>query len=773
MTGLAIGLSFCFFVFQYLGFELSYDKFNSKYHKIYRLVTNVQTSNGIDYQSSTEPMAAAIRADFPEVKEVTHIFLDYFLVQRDEKNFGEEKVAYADSSFFSVFNYPLLSGNVQTALSAPFDFILSESTAKKYFGKTNVVGESLIVNGKNPVRITGVMKDMPANSHLHVDIIASMSTLLKGFNPSIDGNWNYFGFYSYLVLDNKEKAAALEKKLSGFMLKYNDSLSSKYRLILEPLADVYLRAKARGSRTGSSETGNIRNVYIFLIVALFVLLISIINFINLSTAFSLERAKEIGVRKVLGASRSQLFRQFLLDAILLATIAFFLAFVLCLLLKPLFNEIAGKTIGMEAFINYRYIILLWIVATLTGILSGLYPAFFLSGFNPIKILKGRFVQQAHGISIRKSLVVVQFAVSMIVIISTIVVYHQLHYMQSKELGFKKDHMLVIDYQFDERITVPHEMVRQQLSTIPGVTATSFSSTVPGRANRKMLTKMEDKMGQMLELRWDSYSIDYEFLEQYEVSIVAGRKFSREYPSDSIDGILVNEIAARGLGYKNASEIIGKKYFMSGKEGRVLGVFKDFHFHSFHEEIQPLTMNINPGRYTFISLSFSSQNIQTTVNKIENKWRELAPGLPLSFFFADEAYNAQYVAEARFGKLIAYFGFIAIFLSSLGLLALSAYSISQRTKEIGIRKILGATEINILSRLFADSLMPVFTAMVFAFPIAWFAMHQWLENYPYRVEMKTWMFLAAGIIGIIISIFSVGFHVFKAAVSNPVDTLRNQ
>lgn len=774
IIGLATGLCVCFFALLYVHFELNYDAFNKNANDIYRLATDVQTQTGIDYQSTSAPMGPALKSAFPEVKASARVFLDNLIIQKDENNFIDETIAYADAALFDVFTFPLLEGKASTVLEAPYTIVLSETASKKYFGIENPVGKTLLLDGKFPAAVTGLMKDIPNNAHFRVDILVSMSTLLKEWNQNMATNWTRFGFYTYLLLPENYDVAKLSSRLPAFLDEHVNLTETKYTLSLEPLKSVYLYGKARGSRTGTSLHGNINNVYIFSVVSLFVLIIGAINFINLATAFSLKRAKETGVRKVLGASRKQLIIQYLMDAVFLSLVAYLLACVLCIVLLPLFNNISGKVISESIFEQPFYLLCLFFIALFAGLLSGIYPAFFLSGVKPIGSLKGRFISGLKGVAMRKALVVTQFSISIILIVATIVVYNQLHYMRNQDLGFKKDHMLVIDFHFDERILEHTEIVKAQLKEIPGVTFASIGSAVPGRANRKLSLEIENNSGNMIKADWDLYAVDKDFLEQYNINIVAGRNFSPQIASDTTTAILINEAAVKTLGYKDPADALGKRFAQKGSNGLVTGVIKDFHFESYAENIQPLAIKMSPWFFTFITLNVSSNNINATIRSLENKWKSIAPGLPLIYNFSDETYDAQYKDEARFGKIFVCLATLAIFISCLGLYGLSAFSIVQRTKEIGIRKILGATSLNMICSLSKDFLKLVLLAIVIASPVAWLLMHQWLvDNYAYRISIGWRVFATAGIISATIAFFTVCFHTVKAAIANPVNSLRTE
>lgn len=766
LIGLSIGLCVCYFALSFVAFELSYDSYHEKSDRIYRLVTDVETPNGKDYLSTTATMAPAIQEAFPEVQSAARIFLDYLIVQKDQEHYGEEKIAYADSSIFSVFTFPLLSGNPHTVLKAPYSIVLSETAAQRYFGNKNPLGKTLRINGKEPAQVTGVMKDIPQNSHFRVDMLVSMSTLGEVWMH----NSKRFFFYTYLLLPEGYDPAKLTAKLPDFVKTHIDQKAGKYSLALEPLKSVYLDGKPRGSKSGSSVSGNRSHVYIFSFVAAFVLFIACFNFVNLTTALSIQRAKEIGVRKVLGTTRKLLVFQFLIEAVLITLASFVVAVLMCSLLVPFFNDLAGKTISSGIFQNVHYLFALFAAAVLIGVFSGIYPAFFLSRFQPVSTLKGGFVSATQGIAFRKVLVVAQFSISIILIVATIVVYQQLHFMQNQELGFKKEHNLVIDFQYDGQVVDHYESLKDKLSGLPGVTAASISSSIPGRSNHLFPTKIENIGNEMQEFQSDTYFVDYDFLKQFQISVTAGRAFSKEFATDLREAILINETAVKSLGFSDPAQVIGKRFSQLSANGLVIGVVKDFHFRSFQEAVQPLTLRVAPSFFTFLTLNVSSQNMLESIKMIESRWKELVPDLPLVYFFADEAYNNQYRDEQRFGKLFICFATLAILISCLGLLGLSAFSITQRTREVGVRKVMGASVGGIVKLLSVDFIKLVFVSTLIAIPVAWFGMDRWLRDFAYRIDMPWWAFLAAGLIAVVIAVATVSLQAIKAALMNPVKSL---
>ena len=775
LLGLAVGLCVCFLAALYVQFELSYDTYHEKANRIYRLVTDVETSTGVSYESTSAPMAPALQSAFAEVENATRILIDYLIVQPEDRSFfGEETVAYADPSLFSVFTFPLLSGNAATALEAPLTVVLSETAAHRFFGTADCVGETLLLDETQVATVTGVMKDMPYNSHFRVDIFVSMATLLKEWNPGMSQQWSRFGFYTYLLLPPNTEASPLSSLFTQYVRDHTTS-DKNYSLALEPLTEVYLTGKARGSRTGSSSHGNVRNVYIFSIVALFVLFIACFNFVNLTTALSLQRSKEVGVRKVLGASRRQLMTQFLLDAVLLSLLASGLALLLSALLLPWYNQLAGSVVRVNVMSHLLDVGWLLLTALLAGGVSGLYPAWLLSGFQVSGHLRRHSSLGPSGHLLQRVLIVAQFSVSILLMVATAVVYRQVHYMQATDPGFAKEHTLVADFHFDKQIWDRSPLIKQQLTGVPGVSEASLSSSVPGRANRKYVTQLEDSHHAFQELMMDVYFVDCDFLEQYDINVVAGRGFSADRASDSTEAMLINEAAVRQLGYRDPEAAIGQRFEQNRRQGTIIGVIEDFHVHSFREAIPPLTLRMTPGfnLYTFVTLTISPQNVPATISGLRRRWEALAPGKPFAYFFLDERYDQQYATETRFSQLFISLATIAIFLSCLGLVALSTLSAVRRTQEVGIRKVLGASVPSVVRLLTKDFLGLVLAAIALGMPVAWWMADRWLQTFAYRVSVSWWLFLGVGIVAIVMATVAVGFQAVRAAVVNPVDSLRSE
>jgi putative ABC transport system permease protein len=769
VIGLAVGMTSFFLIFLYVRFETSYDNFHSKADRIYRIVADVQTPSETDpIGITTAPIAVNIKKDFPEVEEAVRLGRDGFLVRRGDVKFQETRSVYADSGLFKVFDFPLIQGDRNTALTEPMSVILTQTTAKKYFGNENPMGQHLLLTGAAiNATVTGLMKDIPENSQIQADMLVSMSSTKAIYGrPTSDSEWTNHNYYTYVLLRPHTDPKAFQAKLPAFLERHDGTdmkkLQMKDILSLEPLRDVYLRSTRDGFVTGS-----INNVYIFSVIALFILLIACVNFINLTTARGAERAKEVGIRKVVGAARGELARQFLGESIVLSLIAFGLSVVLCSLALPVFNNLAGKQISAGLFHGPVYVLFLLSVGV--GLLAGIYPSLVLSSFKPVSVLKGRFVSGARGLLLRKGLVVFQFTISIMLIVGTLVVYTQLTFMRKQDLGFSKDQILIIHTNFDKN----RDVFKQALGSIPGVVSSSYSSSVPGEFNTSAYSEVENSKGEMQKTNLDTYFIDYDYLDQFGLKVVAGRGFSRAFSTDSTTAMVINETAARTLGYRDAAGAIGKNFSQWGSQGKIIGVLKDFHYKSLQQTINPLVMRVEPFGFEVISVKVRAENVASTLKAIGKEWDEAIPNRPFEAYFLDAHFDQQYKAEERFGRLFLDFAALAIFISCLGLLGLSSYSTLQRTKEIGVRKVLGASVGSIVNLLSLDFIKLVLLAFVIATPVAWLGMHTWLRDFAYRTPIGWWIFALSGMTATLIAFGTICVQAIKAALANPVKSLRTE
>ncbi|MFL5810772.1 MAG: ABC transporter permease [Flavisolibacter sp.] len=770
IMGLTVGMSACFLIFLYIKFELSYDAFHEKADRIYRIVADIKTpTEVIKAGGPSWAVPPNAKDEFSEIQAFTRIAEDKELIRKGDIKFQEEHSLWADSAFFDIFDFKLLKGNPHTALKEPFSIVFSQTAAKKYFGNEDPMGKTLLITGEgHPAIVTGIMKDVPENSQIKADVVISMSTIIKQWNHGLDSQWGNYGAQAYVLLTPNADAKKLQSKFPAFLEKRNGTEMKKSQmfatLFLEPLKDVYLRSTRNGSKTG-----NINNVYIFSIVAIFILLIACINFVNLTTARSAERAKEVGIRKVVGAARSQLARQFIGESVIICCIAFILAVGLSSLLLPWFNQLAGKTISTGILEQGKYLLILFLAALGIGLIAGIYPALVLSSFKPVVVLKGRFATGTRGILLRKGLVIAQFSISIALIIGTIVVYNQMKYMRSRDLGFSKDQMMVVDTNGDPG----KDAFNQAIRSIPAVKATAMSSSAPGTGNPGAYSEIENKKGDLQIANLDLYFVDFDYIPLYKIKMVAGRPFSRDFGTDTTQAMVLNEAAVKMFGYRSAQEAIGRRFKQWGREGKIIGVMKDFHFKGLQEPIKPLSMRIEPNGSSLVSVNISASNLPATITAIENKWKAVIPNRPFSYFFLDEFFDRQYRSEERFGKLFLNFAILAIFISCLGLLGLASYSTTQRTKEIGVRKVMGASVGGIINLLSKEFLRLVILSCFIAMPLAWYLMNTWLKDFAYRTGIGWWVFVLAGTLALVIAIVTISFQAIRAATANPVKSLRTE
>lgn len=769
IIGLTIGLAAFWQVFLYVQIETSYDKFHKKGDRIFRAATNVEThSEKLKTPFSAPALAINAKQDFPEIESYVRVAPASLLFTNGSVKYQEDNCLFVDSTFFRIFNFPLISGSPGNVLTAPFDVVLSQSSAKKYFGSTNPVGKTLLLSGgKFNTIVTGVMKDFPVNTRFKADFLISMPTAVRFGDTAMDKNWSNVSLQTFFLLRPSTNYRALEAKFPQFLEEKVGNLmrqsETQYKIVLEPLEGIYLHSKR-----GGGVSGNLINVYTFAGIGLFILLIVCINFVNLSTARSTERAKEVGVRKVIGAEKRQLTFQFLTESVILAVFSFLLSIVVTILFLPVFNQLAGKTISTGIGEHPVNILIMLLISLTIGILAGVYPALVLSSFKPITVLKGSFSTSKRGILLRRALVVIQFTICIGMIVATIIVYQQLQYMRNSNLGFKNEHILVIDTHWD-----PNRFsYRDMITNIPGVKSTSLTSNVPGDEKTNIATiRFENNEGVIKTYTTNQLSVDFGFIPQFSMEIISGRNFSPSFQSDSSHSMVINESLLHLLGFRNAEQAIGKRFIQNEKEGTIIGVLKDFHFRSLREGIQPLSFTFSPGGWRFLCVKLKTDRLNKTLDALENVWKTTISQRPFSYYFADEYFNKQYRTEENFGKLFVCFSILTIIISCLGLVALSSYSTLQRTKEIGVRKLLGASVLNIVKLLSIEFLKLIAIAFVFACLLTWYPIHAWLNEFQYRIAVQWWVFIAVGGLVLLIAFAAISVHVVKAAISNPVKSLK--
>ena len=772
VLGLTVGMTACFLIFLYVKFELSYDSFHSKADRIYRIVCDLKTPSDLMHTGGPAwAVGAHIKQDFPQIEAAVRVAGNSLLVRKGNVKFQEKKSAFADSTFFRIFDFPLIKGNPKTALTEPNTVVFSESAAKKYFGTTDPLGQTVLLTGEGtPTKVTGIMKDMPENTLLNADMLVSMCTITvqKDSNRSLDNQWGNYGEQTFILLTPGANPQALTAQLPAFLERHNGDEMKKMSmfptLLLEKLRRVYLYSTRDGSKTG-----NIANVYIFSIVAVFILLIACFNFVNLTTARSVERAKEVGIRKVVGAMKWNLAIQFIGESVILCLIACLITIGLSALLLPSFNVLSGKQISDGIFSHPGYLLVLLLSSIAIGLVAGFYPAVVLSSFRPVVVLKGRFSTGTKGILLRKGLVVSQFVISISLIVATIIVYRQLNYMRGMDLGFQKGLRMVIETNGD-----PAKLTfKQAVTNIPGVEQTAMSGSVPGGGNPGAYSEIQNKKGELQIANLPLYFVDFDYISFYDMKMLAGRSFNRSFMTDTTQSMILNEAALIAFGYKTPQEAVGRRFRQWGREGQIIGVVKNFHFESPQLAISPLSMRIEPDGCDLVSIKVSGDHLPQTIAAIEKKWNELVPARPFSYFFLDEFFDRQYKGQERFEKLFINFAVLAIIISCLGLLGLASYSTLQRTREIGIRKVLGASVPGIVNLLSKDFLILVGIAILIATPITWILMDHWLTDFAYRSPIGWWIFLVAGVLAALIAVITVSFQAIKAAIANPIKSLRTE
>ncbi len=780
LVGLAVGMACCLLIAFYVQDELSYDQYHKNAERIYRVLhayragdaaENSSAPAAEDYQVwGNSPVGPALAADFPEIEEMVQFDSpSNLLFEFGDKRFQEKKVRYMDSTAFELFNWKMLAGNPKKALVAPNSLVLTESTAKKYFGNSNPIGKTIIIDNEMPYIVTGVIEDVPDNSQFTFDVLRPMSRFRQK-RPEIFNTWGYVDFYTYFRLREGADIASLQKKIPAF-LKRHGQVEDGYSITFEPMTEAYLHSQA-GRQPG--KTGSLSNIYIFSSIAVFILLIACINFMNLSTARSMERAKEVGVRKVIGADHSQLILQFLAESVILSLLAAVLALLLAALALPAVQELSGKAFDYEMLLSWEVVLMVLGAALVVGIFAGSYPAWVLSGFRPAHVLKGAFRSSSSGIALRKGLVVFQFSLSMALIAGTAIVFSQLNHLRTKDLGFRQEQMLVIDFGYDEAVGEKIETIKNIFENHPDVQSASASRSVPGDFIPNAGTAVQSAGGEMQMKSPLIYEIDYDFIPHFEIEMAAGRAFSRDFPADTAQSLILNEAALELYGYTSPEEAVGKRFSQWGREGIIVGVVKDFNFRSLHNNIEPLSLRLSPrDELTRLSLRIEADKLSQTIAELEQLWGEMVPHRPFIYTFLDESFNQQYQADVRFGKIFSVFAGMAIFIACLGLFGLATYTAQQRTKEIGIRKVLGASVASIVSLLSKDFLKLVLVAAIIAFPVGWYPMHKWLQDFPYRIDIPLWVFLAAGIFAGIIAFLTISLQAVKAATANPVKNLRTE
>ncbi|MGC4035813.1 MAG: ABC transporter permease [Chitinophagaceae bacterium] len=784
IIGLAAGLATCMLILLYVLDELSYDKYNKNSARIFRVNNEVKFGdNHFDLAVAPALMGSTMVRDFPEVEQYTRLrWYGGFRVKKGKENLQEERVGYADSSFFDVFTIPVIAGNAKTALVEPHSLVITEKVAKKYFNTTDVVGKTMLINDTGNYKVTAVIENIPTQSHFNFDIFVPMIE----DNGSNGDNWLSENWNTYVLLRKNADVTRLEPQLNGFIEKYTGPMLKSVlnqgmdefkknggfvKASLTPLADIHLHSNKMAEIDGN---GNAQFVYIFSAIALLILLIACVNFMNLSTARSSNRAKEVGVRKVLGSLKKNLVTQFLTESMLISVIALAFALLLAWLLIPYFNQLAGKDIHTKILFQPA-MLLSWIgLIIVVGLLAGSYPAFFLSAFQPIDVLKGKLAGGFKRSWLRNSLVVFQFSISIILIFGTVVIYNQLNYIHTKDIGYDRNKVLIINN--TSALGEQAATFRNELLQVSGVQNATMSGYLPVnyyRSNDAFF--VSPTLDQKTAISLQNWFVDEKYVPTLGIKVLEGRNFSQDFLTDST-AIIINEAAAKFLATK---DILNKKLYnfkdvnlKSLNEWHIIGVIKNFNFSSLRDVITPLALKLGKDNSN-ISVRINATNTNDVLERIKNKWQSMAASQPFNYSFMDEDFNRLYTTEQRTGKIFITFAILAILIASLGLFGLITYAAEQRVKEIGIRKVLGASVGNIAGMLSKDFLKLVLISSVISFPLAWWAMHTWLQDFAYRVSISWWVFAIAGILALFIALATISFQAIKAAMANPVKSLRTE
>jgi putative ABC transport system permease protein len=791
ILGLTIGITCCLLIFQYVSYKRSYDTFQKNTSRIVRIRLDEYKQGKLLWQSATSYPAFGplMKKDYPEVEKYCRLLDDELLLSNDAKNvkFSEKKGYYADPSSIDMLGIKLSGGNNATALDAPGKMIISESMAKKYFGTTDVIGKTLIARNQNPVQtlqIAGVFKNYPKNSHLIIDYLVSYDTfrqiLAQGGQKDDPANTRigWYDFYTYIQLKAGTDIQKFQAKMPAFADKYVNTRKERKannivdKLYIIPLNDIYLNSNYNQE---AEVNGNGGAVNFMFLIGFIIMGIAWINYINLSTARSVERAKEVGVRKVLGAAKGNLVRQFMLENILLNLTAITLAGVAVLLLTPWFNTLMDKDVSTGFSMSGKYWLIFSGIFISGTLLSGIYPAFVLSDYKPVAVLKGAFKNTSGGLMLRKGLIVLQFGISVVLIAGTIIVYQQVSFMRKQNLGVNINQTLVVDGAQALVDSTAYQgsilPFKTEILKNPGIKGMAISTNVMGQEiywTNGFHSIDHKELGASTVYR---LGVDYDFIPQFEMKLLAGRNFSKDFPTDNKAAIL-NDRALAQMGFKDPQDAIGKK-ISNGDTLTVIGVVQSFHHMGLQKPIDPQLITLRLNAVNVYSIKLQTKDLQSAIAAVKTSWSKYFPNDPFHYFFLDDEFNTQYQNDQRFGEMFTLFSFLAILIACFGLIGLSAYNILQRTKEVGIRKVLGASVQSVVFILSKDFLLLVIISFVVAAPVSWLIMHHWLQDFAYRIDISWWVFAVAGLLAVAIALSTISYQAIKAALMNPVKSLKTE
>jgi len=779
---LAIGMASCLLILQFVVFELSYDKFHSKAENIYRIQYNGYQNGKITFEcaAAVPAVGPSMKENLPEVINFTRLFpisgiVTYESPDRGLISFREEKMQITDPVVFKIFDFGLIKGDTATALAGPNKAVISENAAKKYFGEEDPINKMIRFDGGWEFMITGVFEDVPQNSHIKFDLLLSYETLNNATENESETAWGWYDFNTYVLVEENTNIDDLQKKWDKYLYDIRheewESRNGKQDFLFQPLLDIHLYSNLL-QESEPQEQGDGNTVYFLSIIAFFILFIAWINYINLSTAKSVERANEVGLRKMMGALRTQLIRQFLIESIIINLIAALISILIFTLSMSFFNELIGKEVPLSLFESTWFWLALIILFVTGAIFAGIYPAFVLTAFKPAEVLKGKFNSSKRGLFMRRILVVFQFTASVFLITGTIIVYNQLRYMMNKDLGINISENLVLrgpgvtDSLYSEKLlSFKTEVLRN--SDIRSLTA---GTNVPG--NEIYWTRGIKRLNGGPEGFVTVYNvgIDYDYLENFKLKVLEGRNFSNEFPSDN-QALILNRSLFDILEFNSTEEAINEEVVLGGDTMRIIAIIEDYNQMSLKNNTAPIVFKYLPASSSFFAMKINSKKTQDILADVEKIWNLYFPGNPVEYFFLDEFFNKQYVKDQQFGKVFTLFSILAIIVACLGLFGLASYTITQRTKEIGIRKVLGSSVFRVVGLFIIDFIKPILISILISIPLSWIIMNNWLEGFPYRIGIHPFYFLISSIIVLFISIVTVGIQTLMAAYTNPAQSLR--
>lgn len=765
LVGLGVGLAASILILLWVMDEISFDRFHSSARQLYRITVN---TSGVKVALTPPPLAEALKTEVAQIADVAQIGYTTRLFTSGERTFEEKQVYFADSSFLEMFDFPLVKGDLRTALSQPDGILLTEETAHKYFGEEEPLGKIIQMDNEHSFIVRGVLKDIPANSHLQFDILLPMAFLTRTSEYQNTYGWDsYTTIYTYVQLnsDVSDDPLAIQEISNHINAIYTkQKMEMRAEFILQPLLDIHL--KSGNLLADVAGHGDMQYVRIFSLVAVFILVVASINFMNLATARAIRRAKEVGIRKVLGAHARQLIGQFLGESLIISILSFLVAWILVSFTLPAFNSLTGKY--LELAFQADLVVGFIAIVVLTGLLAGSYPAFYLSAFQPIQSLKGTFKAGARSIGFRNGLVVVQFVVTIVLVVATAVVYRQLQFIKHQNLGFDRENILYVPMKRD--MFPRYQSLRSALETSSVLKNFTVTSELPTNMSSATYDVQWEGKNMSEQAVFPLMSIDEYFISVMDMKLLTGRSFSKEFTADT-SNYVINEKAAKVIGL-DPLVAIGKSLVVNGKRGTIIGVVRDFHFKPLQQMIEPLIMQLN----TFggvVMVRTRPSDTPAILRELERIFDKRASIYPFEYSFLDRDFNALYSTENRISAVSKVFAGLAIFIACLGLFGLSAFTAEQRVKEIGVRKVMGATVSNIVLLLSKGFVRPILLAMALATPLAWYLMEQWLENYAYHVPINAWTYILAGIIALVLALVTTSFQAIKAGRANPVNSLRNE